>query len=215
MHKRSLIFKETIIMRRNEHTVKQDVDHYIETRLFRPEQLGSMTSSDNLNDSNLRAVKESKIFSNNGTEFLGKPPEKSVYSIAMLSKDKYPSSDYQYNLENWITVFCINPKEKDIIVNFFKKYGEISNVIPPSNNYMSLEFVNSTDVEKIMSENKPIIINSSNAVICKRGRYSSDECQPDKYSIPHYQTIKERIQSEVTFWELIQDFFHFIKWNFY
>ena len=76
MHKRSLIFKETIMMRRNEHTVKQDVDHYIETRLFRPEQLGSMTSSDNLNDSNLRAVKESKIFSNNGTEFLGKPPEK-------------------------------------------------------------------------------------------------------------------------------------------
>lgn len=204
-------------MHRREHTVKQDL-HFITTRLFRVGHTGSSTAVEISKESNLRPIDEPKVFSSNGIEFLGLPPNQSIHSIGTLSQKKNQAPDYTYNLENWITVFCINPQEKDDIVRYFNNLGEISNVVPPSNNYMSLEFVNKSDVDEIMEKckNQPIIVNSGNAVFCERGKFSLPNKSPEiEYELPHYHTLKERIQSEVTFWEVIQEFFHFIKWNFY
>lgn len=204
---------------RRDHTVKQEPD-CIETRLFRVGQTGSSTFTETSKDSNLRPTKEPKVFSNNGIKYLGPPPEQSMNRIDTKSSSKQINkiTDYTYNLENWITVFCINPEKKGEIIKFFSKYGEISNAISPSNNYMSLEFVNKSDVDKIMNGNQncsqPILINS-NAVICERGKFGQKKYQKDETQNIHYHTLKERIRPEATFWEIIRDFFSFIKWNFY
>ena len=201
-------------MRKREHTVEQD-DRCIKTRLFRVGETGLSTSVEISKDSNLRPIKEPKVFSSNGIEFLGPPPEQSIHNVSMLSRKNNQENDYTYNLEKWITVFCINPDEKDDIVDFFSNFGEISNVIPPSSNYISLEFVNSSDVDKILKKDQPILVKSGDVVICKRGKYTPYKPQIRKYPIFHYPTLTERIHSEKTFGELIHEFFHFIKWNFY
>ncbi|OHT14477.1 hypothetical protein TRFO_15129 [Tritrichomonas foetus] len=203
-------------MHLKQHKVDQSSE-YIPTRLFRARSTLTSASVISSNECNLNPLSEPKVFSKNGIQFLGPPPEQSIYGKSQAFTDKLANKNEGNNSPAWITVFCSDMKMKNQIVEYFNSYGEISRVIPPTNNYISLEFVKKSAADAILKEEQPIIVESRTAVVCKPGIYSQkkNENDFDDCPVPHYQTLNEKIQNEITLPQLIHDFFKFIAWNLY
>ena len=208
-------------MKTRQHTVTQSSE-FVPTRLFRLGSASDSSSGISSDEVNLKVLPEEKIFGRSGTDFLGPPPKESVYAKVQLFNASLLKKKAEDNLATWITVFCVDNRNKAEVIDFLEQFGEISKVEPPITNFMAIEFVKKASADKVVSMNQPILINNTHAIICKLGKYRKplntetlDDCPVPSYDDTNHGITEARLEEESTIPQAFNNFINFLKWTFY
>lgn len=197
---------------RRETTIKQR-EEVIPTRIFRTNNAVRISGQGD-EDTNVQRLQETKLFSPKGNVFLCPPPHQCFYSASSLSSNK-KIDPFVYNLEKWITVFCIDKSKKDEIIKFFNQFGEISSVISPEHNYISIEFVNKSDAETLLHLEQPILLPSNTAIFIESGRYCPSTTQEEKPLTFEVPSLPFTMNGEISLPEIQRQISNFFRWNFF
>lgn len=176
-------------------------DQFVKTRIFRDLSVGSKVVDPGTRNGGYRVQKETELFSNKGTDFLGEPPKTSIYDTALIQQKQKENS----SMSGWITVYCVPNCAKRTVIEMLAKRGDILRIERPPGNYLSVEYARLEDAKNVAEQYRmPVFINNKYAVSIKFGRHKEAKEPPKESNVEEYKVIYP--VEEVSFTENVKRF---------